>query len=235
MTPTLFYGVPEGCSLASIVALEWLGAPYALSRIVMMEHPWPADYTRHIHPLNLTPAYVTSEGAVLTQSLAILLHLAARQSHQLGYPEGTPGHDRLTETLAYLNTDFFAAFAPLWTAYEMEADPRRQQVLRDLGRAQAAAACQHVDGLLVTREWMDGGPKKTVADAYLAAVARWAEYHGVLQVEAYPHLHAHLAKLRADPAVAFSHAIERGEPVTGAGGFQGHVALANVVAQLGAG
>ena len=33
--PILYYGVPSGCSFGSIVALEWLGQPYALSRIEM--------------------------------------------------------------------------------------------------------------------------------------------------------------------------------------------------------
>lgn len=231
MTPTLFYGVPQGCSLASTVALEWLGAPYALSRVEMLEHPWPAAFAR-INPQNLTPAYVTAEGGTLTESVAILQHLAARNGHQLGYPQGSPEYDRLNQALAYLATDFFAAFAPLWAAYEMATDPPRQDVLRDLGRPQVAKGCAHLDHLLAGREWMDGGSKKTVADAYLVAVARWAEYHGVLQVAAYPHLAAHLAKLRADPAVVFADAIERQQPATSSGGFLGHVTLADVVAQL---
>lgn len=233
MTPTLFYGAPQGCSLAGIIALEWLQAPYALSRIEMLERPWPAAYTRHINPLNLTPAYITQDGAVITESLAILLHLAARQNHQLGHAPGTPEYDRLIQTLAYLATDFFASFAPLWAAHEMEADPPRQQVLRELGRPQVAAACKHLDALVAGREWIDGSAKKTVADAYLAAVARWAEYHGVLQVDAYPRLHAHLGKLRADPGVVFADAIEHGRPAAGSGSFQGHVALQAVVEQLG--
>lgn len=231
MTPTLFYGVPQGCSLASVIALEWLGAPYALSRIEMLEHPWPAAYAR-INPLNLTPAYVAADGSVVAESVAILLHLAAQSGHRLGYPQGSPAYDRLNQTLAYLATDFFAAFAPLWAAYEMATDPPRQEVLRELGRPQVAKGCAHLDELLAQREWMDGGSKKTVADAYLVAVARWAEYHGVLQVDAYPHLAAHLAKLRADPAVVFADAIERQQPATSSGGFQGHVALDEVVAQL---
>ena len=38
MEPVLFYGVPQGCSFGSIVALEWLNQPYRLCRINM-----PAD------------------------------------------------------------------------------------------------------------------------------------------------------------------------------------------------
>lgn len=224
MDPVLFYGVPQGCSFGSIVALEWLGIPYRLSRIEMLEHPWPALYA-HVNPLNLTPSFLTEDDRVINESGAILLHLAARDDHRLGYAQGTAAYDRLNQTLAYLNTDFFHAFAPLWTAYEMEADPPRQAMLRELGRKQVAAACRYLDGLLATRQWIDGGDKRTVADAYFAGIARWAEYHRVLDMQTYPHMDRHLQTLRRDPAVVFADAIERKLPASTTSGFAGHVSL----------
>lgn len=224
MEPVLFYGVPQGCSFGSIVALEWLGIPYRLSRIEMLDHPWPALFAR-VNPLNLTPSLLTEDDRVINESSAILLHLAARNDHLLGYPQGTAGYDRLNQTLAYLNTDFFHAFAPLWAAYEMEADPPKQAMLREMGNRKVAAACGYLDGLLATRQWIDGGDKRTVADAYFAAIARWAEYHRVFGAEAYPHMHRYLQTLRQDPAVAFADAIERKLPARTTGGFAGHVSL----------
>ncbi|KHK48933.1 glutathione S-transferase [Ralstonia sp. A12] len=224
MKPVLFYGVPQGCSLGSVIALEWLGVPYQLTRIEMMQHPWPALFAR-INPLNLTPAYLTEDNRVINESTAILLHLAAQKDHKLGYPQGTPEYDRLNQTLAYLNTEFFWAFSPLWIAYEMEADPPKQAMLREQGQARVAKACRYLDTLLAEREWIDGGAKRTVADAYFVALARWAEYHKALSVDAYPNLHRHLQKLRTDPAVAFAHAIENEAPAQTAGGFLGHISL----------
>jgi glutathione S-transferase len=40
MQPVLFYGVPQGSSFGSIVALEWLEQPYQLCRIEMLQQPW---------------------------------------------------------------------------------------------------------------------------------------------------------------------------------------------------
>jgi glutathione S-transferase len=231
MEPVLFYGVPQGCSLASIVALEWLGIPYRLSRIEMLEHPWPALFAR-ANPLNLTPSFLTEDDRVINESAAILLHLAARNGNLLGYAQGTADYDRLNQTLAYLNTDFFHAFAPLWTAYEMEADPPKQAMLRDMGGKKVQAACGYLDGLLAKRQWIDGGDKRTVADAYFFAIARWAEYHRVLSVERYPHMHRHLQMLRRDPAVVFADAIERNLPAATTGQFAGHVSLEALQARL---
>ncbi|HYD58816.1 MAG TPA: glutathione S-transferase family protein [Noviherbaspirillum sp.] len=231
MEPVLFYGVPQGCSFGSIVALEWLNLPYRLCRIEMLEHPWPALYAR-VNPLNLTPAYLTADGRALRESTAILLHLASQGDMKLGYAQGTPEYDRLNQTLLYLNTDFFAAFGHLWIAYEMKSDPEKKEVLRELGRQRVAAACAHLDGLLADREWIDGGSKRTVADAYFVGLARWAEYHRVLDVEKYPHFHRHLQKLRDDPAVAFADAIEKKKEGVSRGKFLGHVTLEELEAVL---
>jgi len=231
MEPVLFYGVPQGCSFGSIVALEWLKRPYRLCRIEMLERPWPALYAR-INPLNLTPGYLTEDGRALRESTAILLHLAAQEDKLLGYAQGTPEYDRLNQMLAYLNTDFFAAFGHLWIAYEMQSDGPKQEALRELGRERVAAACAHLNDLLADREWIDGGNKRTVADAYFAGLARWAEYHRVLDVAKYPHLHRHLQKLRADPAVAFADAIEKKKVTASSGKFLGHVTLEELEPRL---
>lgn len=224
MEPVLFYGVPQGCSFGSIVALEWLNLPYRLCRIEMLEHPWPALYAR-VNPLNLTPAYLTEDGVALRESSTILLHLAAQGDMKLGYAQGTREYDRLNQTLLYLNTDFFAAFGHLWIAYEMKSEPHKQEVLRELGRQRVAAACDHLNTLLAEREWIDGGAKRTVADAYFVGLARWGEYHRVLDAKKYPHFYRHLQKLRDDPAVVFADAIEKKKATVSSGKLLGHVTL----------
>lgn len=227
MEPILFYGVPQGCSFGSIVALEWLGRPYRLCRIEMLQHPWPAGYAR-INPMFQTPALLTAEGRPLTESLAILQHLAAQDlgPQGLGHAQGTPGFDRLNEVLAFLNTDFFSSFSALWLAYEREdLDDGKKALLRTLG-AEAVRKCfAALDGLLAGREWLVG-ERRSVADAYLTGVARWAGYHRLFDMGTeFPNVARHLAKLQADPAVAFAEAIERKAPSTSVGAFRGHLSL----------
>jgi hypothetical protein len=118
MTPILFYGVPSGCSFGSIVALEWLRQPYHLCRIDMPGQVQGEDY-RRLNPLGETPTLRTAQGELLSESLAILNHLAAKgiaqgwASHRAppasiasttGWPISTPASSVPTPALARAGT-----------------------------------------------------------------------------------------------------------------------------------
>lgn len=233
MEPVLFYGVPQGCSFGSIVALEWLAQPYRLCRIVMPDDMQGPLYAR-INPVRETPALLTADGRTLSESAAILQHLVARDPQQrLGYKPGTAGADRLNQTMSYLTTTFFAAFSPLWTAYEMPADPPVQAMLRQLGRVQVAKAHAQLDSLLGSKDWLLGD-RRSIADAYFIGLARWADYHKAIDRSDFPNLARHVRKLEADPAVLFAHAIEAEGTAVSSGGFRGHVTLAELEPRLAA-
>lgn len=226
MQPILFYGVPQGCSFGSIVALEWLGQPYELCRIEMLEQPWDRLYGR-VNPLYQTPSLLLENGETLSESLAILLHLAARVAGTpLGPLQGSREFDRLNQMLSYLVTDFFSAFNPLWVAYEKaELNDDQCAVLRDVGHEKVADACNYLNQLLSDRQWLIGD-QRSLADAYLAGVARWVEYHQLFDLHSdYPHLARHLGTLAADHGVIFATAIEQGGEASGNGSCKGHVSL----------
>ena len=63
MSPILLYGIPAGCSFGSIVALEWIGRPYRLSRITMPGLV-TSDAFLALNPVAETPAFVTANGDV---------------------------------------------------------------------------------------------------------------------------------------------------------------------------
>lgn len=235
MEPVLFYGVPQGCSFGSIVALEWLGQPYRLCRIEMLEQPWNPLYSR-VNRLLQTPALLLEDGESLGQSLAILQHLAARDRDSgLGFPQGSRQLDRLNEMLAYLNTDFFYAFSPLWTLYEAQGLSREQAaLLRERGEKGVRQQCAHLNQLLADRQWLLG-EQRTVADAYLAGIGRWASYHRLFDMELdYPRLAGYLSRLADDPAVQFAHAVEQNPQIPPNGCFLGHVTLEELAPRLAA-
>ncbi|WP_374583052.1 glutathione S-transferase family protein [Pseudoduganella sp.] len=224
MKPVIFYGVPSGCSLASVIASEWLGQPYHLVRIEMMEQ-WPEQFAR-VNPRMKTPAMLTANGDSLTESLAILQHIGQRGVAQgLGFAPGTPDADHLASMLSYLVTDLFAAFAPLWKLYDAGTDdPTVKSVLRKYGEDAVRVEYAYLESLLSGREWLLGGAKPTVADAYLYAIGRWAEYHNVFKLEDdYPNVARYMRKLAGDPAVRFALEIEKNGDARGNGSFQGHL------------
>jgi glutathione S-transferase len=231
MQPFLFYGVPEGCSFGSIVALEWLGRPYRLCRIQMPEVVSSDDY-RRINPVGETPSLLTAEGAVVSESMAILNHLAASGIDRgLGFAQGSAGFDRLNETLAFLNTSFFDAFSPLWYALEHGAQGAGKDALVAFGREKVAKAHADLEARLGTRPWLLGD-RRSLADAYFAGIARWADFHQAVERRHYPGLQRLYERLQDDPAVRFAHAIEEQRTARSEGAFMGHVGLAEALEVL---
>jgi len=233
MEPVLLYGVPQGCSFGSIVALEWLGLPYRLCRINMPQDV-QSDLYALINPIRETPALLLEDGAVLTESAAILQNIAARGINRgLGFAQGTREYDHLNQRIAFLNTTFFSSFGPLWRAYEMEANPPVQSVLRQVGREAVAKAHAQLESMLADTDWL-AGSQRTLADAYFIGLARWATYHRVVEPGTYPRLQRLIDRLEADPAVIFAHAIEEERPAVSSGGFRGHVSLEELRPRLAA-
>ncbi|MEX0741010.1 MAG: glutathione S-transferase family protein [Pseudohongiella sp.] len=234
MQTVLFYGVPQGCSFGAIVALEWLQQPYYLSRVEMLDQPWDSRFGA-LNPLYKTPSLLVVNDApdgnryqVINESLAILLHIASRDLvRNPQFSQGSEDYDALNQMLSYLVTDFFAAFAPLWTAYEMgDADPKVKAVLREVGTNEVVRCCEYLDRLLADQQWLLGRAGRSVADAYLAGIARWIDYHQLFDVEkAYPSLHFHLQELQRDPAVRLATAIEKNEFIVSGSTFKGHLTL----------
>jgi glutathione S-transferase len=224
MIPTLFYGVPSGCSFGSIVALEWLGEPYRLSRVEM-----PADVTsetyRLINPVAETPALMIGNGRIISESMAIMNHLGwLGIGKGLGFPQGSDQFDRFNQVLAFLNTSLFNGFSPLWYALEHESDGSARDALRTYGTTLLAKAHADLEEMLRGRKWLLGD-RRTLADAYFAGIARWTKYHDVLDRRDYPAVQNLFEKLENDTGVQFAHAIERGEKAISNGGFRGEVAL----------
>ncbi|MFC7517574.1 glutathione binding-like protein [Herbaspirillum sp. GCM10030257] len=234
MNPVLFYGVPSGCSIGSVIALEWIAQPYHLCRIEMLQHPWNEVYAK-INPRMKTPALLLEDGASLTESLAILQNIGGRGIDAgLGFQQGTREFDRLAEMLSYLTTDLFAAFAPLWKLYDAnETSGPTKEVLRKLGVESVNKEFSYLETLLSDRQWLLGGSKPTVADAYLFAIGRWAEYHKVCNLqESYPNVYRYLHRLGEDPAVRFALDIEQGKSVKDNGSFKGHVTFEELSARI---
>lgn len=231
MSPILFYGVPEGCSFASIVALEWSGEPYHLCRIEMPEVVSSEDYGR-INAIGETPSLMLGDGRVMSESMAILNHIASGHIRKgLGFAQGSAEFDRLNQMLAYLNTSFFNAFSSLWYTIEHELEPDARKALTAYGVAKVEKVHRELEQLLGGRKWLLGkGP--SLADAYFAGIARWNDFHNVVDRKQFPALNSLYERLQENPAVRFALAIEHEEPAESTGGFRGHVTLEDALGYL---
>jgi glutathione S-transferase len=231
MPLTLFYGVPEGCSFGTIVALEWSGAKYHLCRIEMPQVVSSEAFKR-INLVGETPSLMLPDGGIVSESMAILHHISVKaRSKGLGFEPGSPEDDRLHRMLAFLNTSFFGAFSPLWYSFEHSLAPEAKQVLRDYGIRKVEKRHAQLEALLGDRKWLVG-ETKSLADAYFIGIARWNDFHQAVDRRKFPALDSLYERMLEDPAVRFAHAIEHQEPAQTSGGFQGHVSLEEALGQM---
>jgi len=73
------------------------------------------------------------------------------------------------------------------------------------------------------------GEQRSFADAYFAGIARWNDYHQVVDRREFPKLQRLFERLQDDAGVQFAHAIEARRPATSSGGFLGEVHLEDVL------
>jgi glutathione S-transferase len=235
MEPILVYGYPAGTSMGLVAALEWLGQPYRLCRVDMLGEMRQPGYER-INPRIETPVLITDRGRPLTETMAIGAYLEARDTQRrISFDPLSPEADRMHQLMGFLNTGFTASFTPLWVALEMpDPDPDHQAALRRFGRGYVVERHDKLEAMLGEGPWLVGG-KHSLADALLAGVSRWLEYHQVADLSRWPKLQALRRQIEADPAVAFAAALEKGEtPPAGSGACLGHLPLAEVIERFGA-
>lgn len=233
MEPILVYGFPAGSSMGLVAALEWLGQPYRLTRVDMLgEMREPAF--RRLNPRVETPALITHDGRIVTETLAIAEYFAARDSERrISFAPGTAEADRMMQLMAFINTGFTGAFSPLWAAMELpEPDPDHEGHLKRYGEPGVIERHDRLEEMIGEAPFLVGD-KPTLADGVLIGVARWLDYHQVAPRSRWPKLDALRQRIEATPAVEFALAIENGETPTGTGAMRGHVPLAEVIAQYG--
>lgn len=234
MEPILLYGFPSGSSMGLVAALEWLGQPYRLCRVDMLGEMREPSYAR-INARHETPALITDQGRVLTETIAISAWLEARDTERrISFDPLSPQVDRMRQLMGFVNTGFTAAFTPLWVALEMEnPDPATQSVLRDFGRERVIERHDKLEAMIGEGSCLVG-ERPSLADALLVGVARWLEFHAVADIGHWPKLAALRRRLEADPAVIYATALEDGETRPGTGACLGHVPLEEVIERFGA-
>lgn len=233
MEPILVCGFPLGSSMGLVAALEWLGQPYRLSRVDMLGEMREPPYLKLNRRVE-TPALITHDGRVVTETIAIAQYLAARDSERrISFAPGTPEADRMWQLLAFVNTGFTGAFSPLWTALEMpEPDPEHEAHLRRYGRPSVIERHDRLEEMIGDTPFLVGD-RPTLADGVLIGVARWLDFHAVAPRERWPKLHALRQRIEETPEVAFGVAIENGQTPQGSGAMLGQIPLAEVIERYG--
>lgn len=191
------YYLPGACSMADHIALEWIGKPYEVHQVAREALRSP-EYLA-INPSGQVPALADDDGWVITENVAILNYLMDR------FPEAKLGGDgsprqraEVNRWLAFVNSDLHQAFKPLFGAQRFIADESQHAALHDAARQKLRGHFERLDAQLANRDWLAG--HRSVADAYLFVVLRWAKAKQV-DLHGLEHLEAFGKRLHADPGV----------------------------------
>lgn len=188
------YYKPGACSLASHIALYETGTAFEIEAVDTDAGRTAsgADF-RAINPNGYVPALRLDDGAVLTEGAAVLQLIADRHPDAgLAPAPGSFGRTRLHEALNWLSAELHKAFGPLFRASSTEGE-------KSAARAAVAKKFDRVEAQFSDdRTWMVGD-SFTVADAYLFAVANWANFTEI-DLSRWPNLAALVARVAARPS-----------------------------------
>ncbi len=203
MSIVLYY-TPGTCALACMVALEWLGHPYALCRVEREARA--SDAFRRINPRSQVPA-MEAEGSILVEANAILAHIADRDLSRSLLPTSGTERALANQLLSYFASGFHAVFWPYFRPDRYTTEPSHEPSVK----AAAEAAVRRELGVM--NEHLAGrtyvlGERRTLLDPYLHAMDRWANPFVDMRRD-YPHVFEHQKTMAAEPAVRFATALER--------------------------
>ncbi|GAB2585057.1 glutathione S-transferase N-terminal domain-containing protein [Dyella jejuensis] len=191
------YYLPGACSMADHIVLEWIGQPYEAQQVARDALRSP-EYLQ-INPTGQVPALVDDDGWVLTENVAILNYLMDRFPEARLDGQGSPRERaEVNRWLAFLNADVHPAFKPLFAAQRFIADEAQHAALHESARQKLRAHFERLDAQLAGREWLTG--HRSVADAYLYVVLRWAKGKQV-DLQGLHHLDAFAKRMHDDAGV----------------------------------
>ena len=191
------YGRRGAGSLAPQIVLEEIGAPYELTWF--SKTPADLEALRRINPAGKIPVLTLPDGTAVSESAAILIHLAnAHPEAGLAPPTGSPAHARFLQWMVYLSANLYEAVLRYYysdryaTTGAAAAPVIKAQALKDYG-----AHLERIHGELSPYVL---GEELSAADPYLHMLAAWYPEDEAPLAARLPKLAQHTALLRRRPS-----------------------------------
>ena len=200
MTLKLFYS-PNACSLASHIALEETGADYELVLTSTRDGSVRKPEYLAVNPKGRVPALQTERG-VLTESPVILGYIAQTfPDAKLAPNDDSFAFADMQAFNVFLASSMHIMFALHWRAARFVEGEEHLAAVRAHAPKALAEQFQLVEEKLADgRPWVHG-EAYTTSDPYLLVFTRWLDENGLGDLDDYPRVKAHRARVEARPAV----------------------------------
>jgi glutathione S-transferase len=186
--------MPGACSLAAHIALREAGIPFELVKVSHRTHKTPdgVDFSQ-VNSKGYVPALILDSGELLTENAALLQYIAdLNPAAGLAPPVGTLERYRLSEWLAYINSEIHKAFSLLFA-------PEAPEGMKQYGRAALNKRVGWLAQRLGSKPFLVG-ERFTVADAYLFVTLTWSPLVG-FDLTPWPNLQSFQQLICARPYV----------------------------------
>jgi glutathione S-transferase len=199
MTPTLYYS-PGSCALAPHIALEEIGCPFSLVLVNTDQGEGRTPEFRHINPKGRVPVLVDNDFR-LTETPAILLHLAGTHPAANLMPRSSTGLVRTVEWLNWLSGSVHAvAVRMIWRPYDFTGDTSQTEAVIAKGKEALVSAFSMIDEKLRTVDWAVD-EQYTVVDIFLLVFYRWGNRMKIDMKTDYPAWTRHTHRMLEREAV----------------------------------
>ncbi len=177
MSLKLYYA-PGACSFVPHSLLELSGAPFEpmLVKLHRGEHQTPEYLT--MNPRGQVPVLVDGSD-VVTQIVAIVLHLDQRLPEAKLLPASGIERTRVLETLMWMNNTVHPTFTHVFMPQKFTDDPAAQQAVKAFNAGKYRELLEEIEARAeVASPWL-AGERPGVLDAYALTFLRWGGFAGI--------------------------------------------------------
>ena len=196
------YFAPGACSFVPHCMLQRAGAEYQPIMVKLHKgEQHEADYLA-INPRGQVPVLV-DDGQVVTQILAIVLHLDQKFPDAQFLPTSPLARVKAIETLAWMNNTVHPTFTHIFMPQKFSDQADVQANLKAFNTQTYKGLLSELEGFVSAKApsaWLSGdqlGP----LDAYALTLTRWGSIAGI-NPSTYALLWAHVQRVAAEQAVA---------------------------------
>lgn len=177
MSLKLFFA-PGACSFVPHAMLELAGAPFEPVMVKLHKGEQRAPEYLALNPRGQVPVLVDG-GEVITQIVAILLHLDARfpQAHIL--PADGMARTRALSTLVWMNNTVHPTFTHVFMPQKFTDDEAAQKAIRAHAVQAYRDLLGEIEALAVKATPWLAGEQPSALDAYALTLLRWGGYAGI--------------------------------------------------------
>ncbi len=199
MKKIILYTARNACSLASHIALEYVGADYEVRVLDFSANQQRTPDYLGINPKGRVPALITEQG-ILTETPAILAFICQTWPQANLAPVNDPFRfAKLQEFNSYLCSTVHVAHAHLYRGYRWADDPAAIEDMKKKVPQTVGECFTLIEQELLKGPWVFGDTY-TVSDMYLYTVSQWLEADGV-DIQRFPKVAALRQRMSADPVV----------------------------------